>query len=196
MRRSPGRHRRLTTVPFGDHCKRRGRAEPLARDRIPAGAGSARVSARQALIPTGRDEHDGKEKQRQGRATRDSREEDEEHGDRGRRSTEGCGGHPPRTWPRGLDRWCPKGQSAFKGVAAHRAQHPRHGVTNGKGDGQAETTEDGRAEGDGVRPRIRGPAPSQPPTTEGEERSMAITWDYLIAERAKMLAQLRHGDRS
>ena len=24
---------------------------------------------------------------------------------------------------------------------------------------------------------------------------MAITWDYLIAERAKMLAQLRHGDR-
>ena len=64
----PGRHRRLTTVPFGDHCKRGGRAEPLARDRIPAGAGSARVSARQALIPTGRDEHDGKEKQRQGRA--------------------------------------------------------------------------------------------------------------------------------
>ena len=24
---------------------------------------------------------------------------------------------------------------------------------------------------------------------------MPITWDYLIAERAKMLAQLRHGDR-
>ena len=166
----PGRRRRLTTVPFGDHCKRGGRAEPLARDRIPAGAGSARVSARQALIPTGRDEHDGKEKQRQGRATRDSREEDEEHGDRGRRSTEGCGGHPPRTWPRGLDRWCPKGQSAFKGVAAHRAQHPRHGVTNGKGDGQAETTEDGRAEGDGVRPRIRGrPRRNRPPQKEKRE---------------------------
>ena len=87
----PGRHRRLTTVPFGDHCKRGGRAEPLARDRIPAGAGSGRVSARQALIPTGRDEHDGKESNDREEDLRDSREEDEEHGDRGRRSTEGAG---------------------------------------------------------------------------------------------------------
>ena len=90
----PGRHRRLTTVPFGDHCKRGGRAEPLARNRIPAGAGSARVSARQALIPTGRDEHDGKEKQRQGRALERQQGGGRRTRGQGTEKHRGCGGHP------------------------------------------------------------------------------------------------------
>ena len=61
----------------------------------------------------------------------------------------------PRTWPRGLGRWRPR-TLAFRGIAAHQAQHLRHGVTKRQGRWQAETTDDGRTEGDGVRPRNRG----------------------------------------
>ena len=70
------------------------------------------------------------------------------------------------------------------GIAAHQAQHLRHGVTKRQGRWQAKTTDDGRTEGDGVRPRNRGrPLRNR---SAGPTVDLSGTGDVVTLRRSKM----------